>query len=660
MNWNFSISPEHPVRSIRKPLYTITAILALILVLTHCKKNPVFSATNPVDPESSDYEISKPSNLSATFTSDGINLNWKASVSDFVTGYLIYRSKDEQQDYELIKELSSDKNEFIDTIDWNLIDVHYRLLAYFEKEDGTQVFSDTVQTDLNQSLYSAEAYWVSSDSVNISISHTFSPLSQLTIEQKIGDSDFEFLRKFQASETISIAYNSFPEELITYKLYAENEYTRSNDLIFTPSASVKIPNNIILEHISENEVKIHCEDYGDPITNIVLSKKNTNTNNYSEFDRIQSCSSSFNIDGLSYEHSYEFKISAQKGPYYSENNIYFSIARNITPKLTQEINTNIASNSKIGGEITSDGRYATISKSNRSQYVYDLENLQQVYAYEPELRHLTTQIVEYNNSTLFSRHFNEGNFWFVELNDIETHTRKKIIPPLYQTGSITEINFVRNTPYAVLYSPTPQNDNSVLLSVSVYDMNTSETVKVLTSTDKSGYFKLASSDKSILVYEVFENKLTRYSLDDFSLMNTLTLNSDEIEYIVPERDPGLLSQNEDVYYLHSTYDGVMRIDMDNPKIEVLEFDKEPHFISYFGSSNNGQLKCVVIKKNVDDRILRCFRRSLERPYTFDLEDHLSGFLLSDNDEFIIVFTDEGIKKYDFQNSTWELFITNEQ
>jgi hypothetical protein len=629
----------------------------IVLGIFGCKQNPSFSVENSNDPLSENFSVLPPSNLEISMSDEGITLEWEASPSELFSGYLVYRSRDNAEEFQLIAELPSENTSYLDVPDWNLIDVEYKVEAYFDKPDSSRILSSELNTGLSQEIEQVIAYLNNENEIIFEFVTTFGPFSEFTIEQKIGDQPYELLGNLSSTEYYFAAqYDELPNESLTYRVFVENEFTRTEETNVVPEAYFSPPAEFFLNSISEQEVEVSCVDYNEPVSELILFMRSQVDTTFTEIDQIPDCSIPFEITSLSYDESYEFRVTARKGPFYSWNFSYFDILSQIGPK--ELLSTPIVTDglATVKGDISSDNSYATLTLNDQEQYAFDLNTLELLDSFKPRNRGVVTELVELDNEAFYVRSdFPSPDTGPLALFDFQTQQSRRNFPSLKSGEYIFEIEFIRGTSYLVYFSIF-NNGGASVWSVNVYDLKTSQLVDTLISSMEQSYFKIASSDKSILIYDDYTDDLHRFSIDDFSDLGTLNISSwveHDVIFMGAETDPSLITPDNDYYYFKVQFSEVFGMDMENPSKEIIDVQNGSNDIYQFGSSRGGELKCAV-SNSFSESVLNCFDQNFNKTFTIDTESRVAGFLLPENDEFVFIVTEDEVAKFAIEDEYWSI------
>lgn len=107
---------------LKRTVHLCILLQIYIILILSCSEEPIFD--NPFDP---DTEIQPPTNFTATPISDSqIKLTWQKS-SEVLTGYIIDKKEEGENNYQLLVELNKNDSEYIDTAVTVNIEYYYRL-----------------------------------------------------------------------------------------------------------------------------------------------------------------------------------------------------------------------------------------------------------------------------------------------------------------------------------------------------------------------------------------------------------------------------------------------------------------------------------------------------------------------------------------------------
>lgn len=653
------------------------AILILIstIFLSNCKNPPSFSAANRNDPFNENFLLAPPASFNGSLSeaSGSIKLDWQHSPSSYFDGYLIYRSRGKDEDFVKIAQLTKHENQFIDQVDWNLINVEYKIYTYFDLLNGEKKVSSESSFSLSLELsdFNALLTDINSSTFDFSYSQSFFSKTNFGLYQKIGNGNFEFLRNFIPDKNFhfSYSYQSLPSEEITFRLFADNNYGDTLEIQTTPLTNKLPPNEFFLTDITGSSVRINCKPNNIPFAKLLLSEVNSLDSTNVQVIPIQSipdCTSSFLISQLLPNENYTYQLSAFIKSIPTEKGSLVTITKKPPPVPIDTLNISVAGS--IRGVISSDGKYASFTSDNPGHYIYNLNDFQKIYSHENFAYEGLNELIEYNGEIYFFKRYPENDWESVALLDIKDNSLRTIISPLYEGGIILDIEYIENTTSIIVASIYRVSSDSSLNSIFIYDFETEEVIDTLVSTFDNSLFTLSNSDKSIVIYNSENQELNRYSVDNNSFLQTISL-PDDISgarlRIMKEKSSLINTQNSDYYYFESFLDGLFRIDLEKPYKEILYERSNSLFTRRFEQSEDGSLKCLLLAYTTETRFMGaveknyidCFNESFEHVFTLDINSSLRGFFISPNNSDLIVFSGNKLIRYNIELNTWKIIKT---
>lgn len=628
-----------------------------------CKKNPTFASSNDLDPTSEGFVLSPPSELVINSDDSSVNLLWEGSDSQTLSGYLVYRSYDSEDNYEEIAELSPSKTGFTDVPKDNPINVFYKVESFYNLGEE-RLFSVPIKSVFEQEIISIYAILSSELNVELYIEHNFLPYSEFIIQQRIGsDGVFETIQTLTSiSSYVELKYDILPQEEVTYRVFAKNETSTSSYLEIVPVAEFGAPYNLLATQINESEVEISWTDYNNQFADeFILFQEDISKQTFKEVDRVSKENPSFIIRNLEFGVIYNFFIRVQKGAFVGIEQSFFQITNSLSVEHQTDKRIHINGLESLQGAVSSDGNYVTFSLGNNRQYLYDGSNLDQLYIHDPDSFSVNTDIFEFGGMTFFSEFSYRNNTGYVDLKNVTNNTTSLSIPPAFEDGgTVNAIDFIDNSSFAIVYS------SKFLLNewthiVGVYDITSNSYINVLQTVKGNKNFKLSNSRKSILLYETFENKLFRYSNTDFSFLDELSLDTysnQEITYFLASSSPDSVSSDSDYYDFFIRSDEIFRLNLTNQYKHTLLSSSS---VYHYDVSKNGDLRCVSENTTSNTGKITCFKFDLFyfsdsiNSIAIELPVRITGFILSQNDDYIIIVTEnKRIYKY-LIKSSWNLF-----
>ncbi|MEX0610279.1 MAG: hypothetical protein WD016_08695 [Balneolaceae bacterium] len=117
---------------------------SLLLFFYGCSTGPDFERGNSKDPSSSNFSPKPPSGANFQMDEVGnVSLFWE-DRTDFETGYRVYKTLANSDDFELLAELDKNSVEYIDTSKKIAFPTRYHIVSIFESQE-----SDTLNLEIN-------------------------------------------------------------------------------------------------------------------------------------------------------------------------------------------------------------------------------------------------------------------------------------------------------------------------------------------------------------------------------------------------------------------------------------------------------------------------------------------------------------------------------
>tara|TARA_R100000908_G_scaffold59878_1_gene36756 strand:+ start:7524 stop:9560 length:2037 start_codon:yes stop_codon:yes gene_type:complete len=651
----------------------------LLLSVFGCKNSPTFNADNELDPWSEHYFLEAPSNIQVELGSEYVNsievlkVKWNYPDSElYVDKFKIFRSDTDTSDFREIgqipKSLWNSRYQYIDNIDYNGVNVWYKIQAIIEGKEGINyseskpVSYSASEVEISASIQpfvtnpTVKLEWQYSelnDNVKIEIYSNTNENSNFELEHSADISD--------NSTSFSLDINQPVETEYFYKLVyneIQSDHKPIPATIFHPSFDIL--NSSVF---SENEGKLHIALSQDSsrfvqgnfsIDNYEVEILYAPNNDTSRFYPLQEINATFippyvvePINNLQQENMYLFRLTGSRGNYKTiPSSKLLSHKLHVTNTSSFDAETN-----EIyfpTGSFNSSNSHFIFSSDGKRPIIVDVQNTRASSLPQVQLKDLTSDFGDYKDAK--DAIVTSSSSGYILVWDPDSREIVETIPN-YRTEVSSSVVYrpvdfgvISEEELLIAYGDVDYQTGRVNNYYVTIWNNKTETHNLIYQVNEESMhsygFNVAYYDNTILIfyaYESYKVKLIAINKDDLSIQNQSSFTQ--------EIDAG--SEYQNVYFsnfgkraLLYTEDEAVQVQLNNHEVISSFRDVHSRFdwwgIKGFATAKDYSLTCYGgdywYHSSPFYSQIKCSSNLLHEAniLEIDVEGSLFGLILSDD------------------------------